>query len=808
MKSNNVELKIDKISCQGCVNFLEKNLSQIEGISEVTANLAQSSLHLQYDSDLVNLEEIRKKLGDFNYPVITGTTELKVEGMHCASCVARIEKGLKELPGMVDVHVNLADQHVRLEYIEDAVAKDQIVRRIREVGYEVDSDELPEESSPQTGKYSSSLVRNFKIALPITLVIFFISHLGMFGVSPLPTKLSFIILLVLTIPVQFYAGRQFYVGFWKSLKNFTATMDTLVVVGTSSAFIYSLIATFYPGLLSSLDQNIAVYYDTSAIIITLILLGRILENRARRVTAFEIEKLTGLQSSNAVVERDGKEIMINASEVEKGDIIVVKPGGNLPVDGCVIEGNSAVEEAMLTGEPLPREIQAGDKVYAGSLNKTGYFKYRAEVIGKDTVVARIAQSVKKIIASRAPVQRLADKVAAIFVPVVIAIAIVAFVLWMILPAQPDLTFALLIFIAVLIIACPCALGLATPTAVMMGSARGAREGILIKSAEILEKVEKIDTVVFDKTGTLSVGKPEVEEFKNLGSLEGGYLIQLALTLEQASEHPLAEAVIDFARHQNIEELTLKEFQYFPGYGLKGRVKGDYLLLGNLAFLKKEKVDIKSGREKMSDLKIEGRTLLYLAVNNTLEGVFLVSDPLKDEAYDVISELKKSGREVWLLSGDNKTAAQNAASYLNIDNVLSEVLPHEKSEHIKSIKATGKKVAMVGDGINDSPALAEADIGIALGSGTDVAVSVSDITLMGESLTGVTKALRLSEKTLKTIKQNLLWAFGYNILMIPIAAGVIYPVTGILLSPVIASIAMACSSIFVITNSLRLRNLKL
>ena len=806
--NNSVELKIDKISCQGCVNFLEKNLSQMDGISGVTANLAQSSLHVQYDSELVNLEQIRRKLGDFNYPVVTRNTELKVDGMHCASCVARIEKGLKDLPGVVDVHVNLADQHVRLEYIQDAVERDQIVRRIRDVGYEVDAEQSFEDAAPQSSKYAAKLVRNFKLALPITLIIFFISHLGMFGISPLPQKISFIVLLLLTIPVQFYAGRQFYVGFWKSLKNFTATMDTLVAVGTSSAFIYSLIATFYPSLLSSLDQNIAVYYDTSAIIITLILLGRILENRARQVTAFEIEKLTSLQSSNAVVERDGREFMISASEVEKGDIIIIKPGGSLPVDGTVIDGNSAVEEAMLTGEPLPREIQPGDKVYAGSLNKTGYFKYRAEVIGRDTVVARIAQSVKRIIASRAPVQRLADRVAAIFVPAVIAIAIAAFVLWMILPAHPDLTFALLIFIAVLIIACPCALGLATPTAVMMGSARGAREGILIKSAEILERVEKIDTVVFDKTGTLSVGKPEVEDFRNLGTLEGNYLIQLALTLEQASEHPLAEAVIKFAREKNIEELSLKEFQYFPGYGLKGRVRGDYLHLGNLAFLKKEKVDTVRGGEKMSAFKTEGRTLLYLAVNNSLEGVFLISDPLKEEAYEVIRELKKSGREVWLLSGDNKAAAQNAASALNIDNVLSEVLPHEKSEHIKSIKATGKKVAMVGDGINDSPALAEADIGIALGSGTDVAVSVSDITLMGESLTGVTKALRLSEKTLKTIKQNLVWAFGYNILMIPIAAGVIYPVTGILLSPVIASIAMACSSIFVITNSLRLRNLKL
>ena len=806
--NNTIELKIDKISCQGCVNFLEKNLSQIDGISTVQANLAQSSLNVQYEPALIDLESIRTKLSDFNYPVVMKNIELKVEGMHCASCVTRIEKGLSELDGVVDVHVNLADQHVRLNYIEDALGRDQILMRIRQTGYEVIPEELSDTDSQPSGKYSETLLLNFKIALPMTLVIFVISHLGMFGISPLNQKVSFIVLFLLTIPVQFFAGRQFYIGFWKSLKNMTATMDTLVVMGTTSAFIYSLIATFYPALLSSLDQNIAVYYDTSAIIITLILLGRILENRARQVTAFEIEKLTSLENNTALVERDSKEKMISTTEVVKGDIIIIKPGGHLPVDGIVLEGASSVEEFMLTGEPLPRELQPGDTVYAGSINKTGYFKYRAEVVGKDTVVARIAQSVKKIIASRAPVQRLADKVAAVFVPVVIMIALIAFALWMILPAQLDLTFALLIFIAVLIIACPCALGLATPTAVMMGSARGAREGILIKSAEILEKVEKIDTVVFDKTGTLSLGKPEVEEFKNLGALESAFLIQLAYTLEKASEHPLAEAVIDFAHEKNISELSLKEFQYFPGYGLKGRVKGDYLHLGNLAFLKKEKIDLKNGREKMSALQTEGRTILYLSVNDTLEGVFLISDPLKPEAYDVISELKKSGREVWLISGDNKTSAENAASSLDIDNVLSEVLPHEKSEHIKSIKAVGKKVAMVGDGINDSPALAEADIGIALGSGTDIAVSISDITLMSSNLTGVTKALKLSEKTLQTIKQNLLWAFGYNILAIPIAAGVIYPLTGILLSPVIASIAMACSSIFVITNSLRLRNLKL
>jgi Cu+-exporting ATPase len=630
----------------------------------------------------------------------------------------------------------------------------------------------------------------------------------MFGIAPLGHKATYIILFLLALPVQFYCGWQFYVGFWKSLKNLSASMDTLVAVGTSAAFLYSVIATFFPGLLAQANQNVAVYYDTAAIIITLILLGRLLESRAKNATSAEIEKLVKLEGKTALVERDGKEMQIDKADVRLNDIVIIKPGSKLPVDGTVVDGFSSVDQSMLTGEPLPREVKMGDRVLAGSINKSGTFKFQASAVGNDTVVSKIVESVKEIVASRAPIQRLADRVAAIFVPAVLIIATISFLLWIILPAHISLTFALMIFIAVLIIACPCALGLATPTAIMVGSARGAREGILIKSAEILERVQKINTVVFDKTGTLSEGKPHVDEFRNLGDYKDDELLSAALALEKSSEHPLSEAVISYAGSRGITSAEVKDFEAIPGRGLRGKANDSMIHLGNLAFLKDEDVKFENGLGELEKLKLNGKTVLLMAVDYRLEAMIYISDFIKPEAVDVIAELKKSGRSVWLLSGDNKAAAESVGYQLGIDNVMAEVLPHEKSNHVKSLKAAGNQVAMVGDGVNDAPALAEADIGIALGSGTDIALSFSDITLIGSSLQGVTKALRLSEGTLKTIKQNLWWAFGYNVVAIPLAAGLFYPVAGILLSPVIASATMAFSSIFVISNSLRLRRLHL
>jgi len=807
-KLTEANLAVETISCQGCVNNIEKKIGNLDGVDYVNANLTNSVVNVRFRSKIIQLSDIKQTLDDLNYKVRTRSIKVDIEGMHCASCSSRVEKELLKSRGILKVNVNLADQSANIEYCEPDTDPHQIVKQIEKIGYKAIYNDGKPDDIHLKQDYTTKIATNFKIALPFAILIFLISHLDMMGISLFDKQYTFYLLFLLTIPVQFYCGRHFYIGFWKSLKNFSASMDTLIVVGTSAAFIYSVIATFYPSLLADSNQSIAVYYDTAAIIITLILMGRLLENKAKMATTYEIEKLVKMESKTALIERDGKEMEIDLSDVRIGDLVIIKPGSKLPVDGVVREGFSAVDESMLTGEPLPKEKHVGEQVLAGSINKMGSFKYEAMAVGSETVLSKIIESVQEIISSKAPIQRLADKVAAVFVPIVITLATLAFLVWMILPSDPNLTFSLMIFISVLIIACPCALGLATPTAIMVGSTRGAREGILIKSAGILEEVGCIDTVIFDKTGTLSIGKPQVDRIINLGMRDDNDLLSLAASIEKASEHPLAEAVISYAEKKNIDHVNPSKFESIPGRGLKGKIENSDILLGNIAFMNNEKVNISKDAQRLLEDNSNGNTMLLMAIDQQLESIIVIADEIKPEAFEVVAELKRSGRSVGLLSGDNSSAAQMTASKLGIESVKSEVLPHEKSAYIKSLRAEGKHVAMVGDGVNDSPALAEADIGIALGSGTDVALSFSDITLIGSNLTGVSKALTLSEKTLTTIKQNLWWAFGYNIIAIPIAAGVLYPAAGILLSPIVASAAMAFSSIFVITNSLRLKNVKL
>jgi P-type Cu+ transporter len=808
LKINEANLAVDTISCQGCVNSIEKSLGNLDGIQSVNANLTNSVVNVRYMPDTVSLPDIRKLLDNLNYKVRTQSINIDIAGMQCASCSSRLEKALLKSKGILRANVNLADQSAKIEYYEPDSDPRQITKIIEKTGYTASYLEDSYDNEKLKHDYSKRLTTNFKIALPLSILIFLISHLDMMGISLFEKQTMFYLLVVLTIPVQFYCGRQFYIGFWKSLKNLSASMDTLVAVGTSAAFIYSVIATFYSSLLADSNQTVAVYYDTAAVIITLILLGRLLENKAKKATAYEIEKLVKMESKTALIEREGAEIEIDRADVKVGNIVIMKPGGKLPVDGVVIEGFSSVDESMLTGEPLPKELHVGDRILAGSINKTGSFKYEALAVGSETVLSKIIKSVQEIISSKAPIQRLADKVASIFVPTVITIAILSFLAWMIFPSVINLTFALMIFISVLIIACPCALGLATPTAIMVGSARGAREGILIKSAEILEKVGRINTVIFDKTGTLSIGKPQVDKFINLGKRDENDLIRFAASIEKASEHPLAEAVILYAENKGVAVNTPRKFESIPGRGLKGIVEDFAILLGNFSFLKTELIEIAAETEQLFKNNSDGRTVLFLAIDQRLEGLIVISDEVKPEAGEVIAELKKAGRTVSMLTGDTEASARRTAAELGIDSVKADLLPHEKLSYIKTLRANGKNVAMIGDGVNDSPALAEADIGIALGSGTDVAMSFSDITLIGSNLSGVCKALSLSEMTLKTIKQNLWWAFGYNLIAIPIAAGILYPFTGLLLSPIIASGAMAFSSIFVVTNSLRLKKIRL
>ncbi|MBD3381121.1 MAG: heavy metal translocating P-type ATPase [candidate division Zixibacteria bacterium] len=805
-KIQTANLRVDRISCQGCVNTIEKKLAELPGLSKVHAHLADSRVEVGFEPNKISLEEIRKRLDELNYTVETSRITLDVEGMHCASCVSRIEKDLDSFPGIMSARVNLAEETAQVEYLDSMTDISLILKKVEDSGYHARKVEDEKEVAQSQDTYLQKLKLRFKIALPLSALIFVLSHLQMLGISRIPENVLFPILLILAIPVQFYCGSGFYRGFFKSLKSFSSNMDTLVAVGTSAAFIYSLIATFYPGLISGGGQQVAVYYDTATMIITLILFGRIMENRAKRSATHEIEKLVELKEKTALVERDGSKQEIPVADVRLGDTVIVKPGRRLPVDGVVISGRSALDESALTGESLPREIEAGHEVMSGSINLTGVFKYEARTVGADTAVNRIIESVREIISSRAPIQRLADRVASIFVPVVIVLALIAFTLWMTLPQEPDFTFAMLIFIAVLIISCPCALGLATPTAIMVGSARGAREGILIKSAEILERTHGIDTVVFDKTGTLTVGQPRVEKIVSLGSYPREEILRLSASLENASDHPLAKAVIRSAHEHELELVEVENIEYISGKGLKGEVEQYELHLGNRAFLKDEGIAYKEQTEKINQLQNEGKTVLLVAIDFKLEALIVIADQVRSDASQVVERIISSGREVWMLSGDTKTAAESIAGQLGIENVMGEVLPEEKAAQIRSLADLGKRIAMVGDGINDAPALAEADVGIALAGGTEVALAFSDITILGDDLKNVPKALSLSERTLKTIKQNLVWAFGYNVIAIPLAAGALYPWLGILLSPVVASAAMAFSSVFVVTNSLRLRTI--
>jgi Cu+-exporting ATPase len=615
---------------------------------------------------------------------------------------------------------------------------------------------------------------------------------------------------ILTLPVVFWAGSQFYKGFWAALKHGAADMNTLIAVGTAAAFVYSSIATFYPQLFMEAGIDPVVYFDTAAVIITLILLGRLLEARAKGRTSDAIRKLMSLQAKTARVIRNGQPIDIDMNDVVVGDIVIVRPGEKIPVDGRIMEGRSSVDESMLTGESLPVEKNIGDEVIGATINRTGSFKFEALKVGKDTALAQIIRLVQEAQGSKAPIQRLADKIAGVFVPIVILLAAATFVIWMIYGPQPALTLALLNTVAVLIIACPCALGLATPTAIMVGTGLGAENGILIKGGETLETAQRIDMVVFDKTGTITKGKPEVTDVIAQDNFSDERVLYYAGSVERNSEHPLGEAIVNEAVKRGIALTEPRNFNAIPGHGIEGDIDGKRVLLGNARLMIEREINTALLKSDFERLAIEGRTPMYVAVDGQLLGAVGVSDLIKPDASSVIAELKSKEIDVAMITGDNKNTANVVAAQVGIERVLAEVLPENKAREIKRLQVEGRVVAMVGDGINDAIALAQSDIGIAIGSGTDVALEASDITLIGGDLSGVPKAIDLSQKTIRTIQWNLFWAFIYNIIGIPIAAGALYPFFGKagLLNPMIASGAMAFSSVFVVTNSLRLRHAKL
>ncbi|TEU07237.1 MAG: copper-translocating P-type ATPase, partial [Candidatus Aminicenantes bacterium] len=755
--------------------------------------------------DLVSL--VRKS----GYNVGTASVEIPIRGLQCASCVQKIEKALLRMTGVLKASVNLATEKAKVEYIPSETSLAEIKRVIEQTGYKVleipPEEELEDIERIVREKEYIKLKRKFFIGLILGIIIFLGSMPDLFPWTP-DILNNFFVLWMLATPVQFWIGWQFYKGAWGAFTHRNADMNTLIAVGTSAAYLYSVAATLFPSLFESGGLKPEVFFDTSAMIIVLILLGRLLEARAKGQTSEAIKKLIGLRPKTARVKREGKEIDIPVEEVLVGDVIIVRPGEKIPVDGIITDGKSSVDESMITGESMPAKKEAGDEVIGATINKTGSFQFRATKVGKDTALAQIIKLVQDAQGSKAPIQRLADVIAGYFVPIVISIAIATFVVWFNFGPSPALTFALLNFVAVMIIACPCALGLATPTAVMVGTGKGAENGVLIKGGESLETAHKLDTVVFDKTGTLTKGEPEVTDIIVFNSYSEEEVLKYAASAEKVSEHPLGEAVIKKAIETKIVLHDPKNFKAIEGHGIEAEVENVGVLLGNAKLLRDRNIEIKDLIEKAEYFAKDGKTPIYIALNGHVAGVIAVADTLKENSVQAVEKLKKLGLEVIMLTGDNRKTAQAMARRAGIDRVLPEVLPEDKVHEIKKLQSEGKKVAMVGDGINDAPALAQADVGIAIGSGTDVAMEASDITLIKGDLQGVVSAIELSKRTIRVIKQNLFWAFFYNVAGIPIAAGVLYPFFGILLNPIFASAAMAFSSVSVVSNSLRLRRAKL
>ncbi len=735
-----------------------------------------------------------------------------VKGMHCASCVTLLERALKQVNGISQANVNLATEKATVSYNPQMVTDNHLKEAVAGVGYQAMLGQQVV-SVDEEKKQKQKELHDLKIKVIVSLVlgglILWGSFPGLMKTAPMFLQ-NFLVQLFLALPVQFWAGFGFYRAALSSLRHRSANMDTLVAMGTTVAFAYSVFVTVMPSVVEKVGIEPMPYFDVSTIIIGLILLGRYFEAKAKAGTSEAIKKLISMQAKTARVVRDGKELDIPLAEVMVGDVVRVRPGEKIPVDGVIIEGESSVDESMVTGESIPADKAKGDTVVGATINKTGTFTFTAAKVGEQTMLAQIIKLVQEAQGSKAPIQRIADIISSYFVPVVLMLAVATFVIWYNFgPADKALLFAILNTVAVLIIACPCAMGLATPTAIMVGTGKGAEHGILIKDAESLETAHKINTIVFDKTGTLTVGKPEVTDIVPVNHLKSEDLLRLAASIEKGSEHSLAEAIVKKAEAENLSIAKTEGFLAIPGHGVEGSVDGIKIFFGNRRLMEREKVIIIGEQnDDISKLENEGKTVMMLAENGVLSGLIAVADVVKDTAKDGLEALKALGIEVVMITGDNQRTATAIGAKLGISRVLAEVLPDQKEAEVRKIQAEGKVVAMVGDGINDAPALAVADVGIAMGSGTDVAIEAADITLINKDLRSVAAAVVLSKKTMRTIKINLFWAFAYNIILIPVAMGTLYPFFRILLNPIFASVAMATSSISVVSNSLLLKGKKI
>jgi len=808
-----LDLPIKGISCASCVAKIEKGLSGLSGVTNAKVNFATERAAITFDPKQVQVGDFVGTIKELGYEAVTQKITLPVQGMSCASCVEKVQTALNHVPGVIQADVNFATETARVEFIPGQVTVKDLSRAVEAIGYKIieveEGDVVEKEKAAREAEFRALTIK-FAVGVVLVVPLFILVHWDKIGLSriwAMSKQTGFFLQLMFQTPVQFWVGWQFYRGAWAAARHKTSDMNTLIAVGTSAAYLYSVLATLFPWIFAAKGLFPDVYFDTAGAIIVLILLGRLLEARARGQTSEAIKKLIGLQAKTAMVVREGQEIEIPIEEVQIGDIVMVRPGEKIPVDGVILEGHSAVDESMVTGESIPVEKTVGQEVIGATLNKTGTFRFNATKVGKDTVLAQIIQMVQEAQGSKPPIARLADVIASYFVPAVIGIAVLTFVTWYFLGPAPALTYAVLNFVAVMIIACPCALGLATPTSIMVGTGKGAEHGVLIRGGEALEMAHKLNTIVLDKTGTITKGEPSVTDVIEAEGVRPEEVLRLAASAEKGSEHPLGEAIVNQAKEKGLELEASTDFNAIPGHGIEATIGGKQVLLGNIKLMKDRSVPLKDMDKKAADLSSEGKTPMFVAVNREIGGIIAVADTLKENSKAALAALRNLGLEVVMLTGDNQRTAEAIARQVGVDRVLAEVLPDQKAEQVKTLQAEGKKVGMVGDGINDAPALVQADVGIAIGTGTDVAMESSDITLISGDLTGVVTAIALSKATVRNIKQNLFWAFAYNTILIPVAAGVLFPFFGILLNPIFAAAAMGLSSVTVVTNALRLRRFR-
>ncbi|HYL56883.1 MAG TPA: heavy metal translocating P-type ATPase [Gemmatimonadales bacterium] len=840
-----IVLPIEGMSCASCAATVQDALGRAGGVTNAAVNYATGKAAVDYDDAQTHVAELIQTVRDAGYDCGKATVSFSVEQLHYAPSVLPLEQALRRVPGVIAAAANQATEKVAVTYVPGTATAEALEGAVEQAGFRVAepiaAEDPVERERVARQREIRTLTWKFALAAGVTVVsmlgaMLLMAHdadatlrqADLFGRLLMPYALRLqealagrgmleprwirAVLAVITLPVVVWSGGQFYRGTWSGIRHRTADMNTLIGVGTGAAYLYSLVATIAPGLFTGVGRSADVYYESVSAIIALILLGRLLEARAKGRTSEAIRRLAGLRARTAHVIRDGKEHDITVEAVVPGDLVVVKPGEKIPVDGLVTEGASAVDESMLTGEPIPVGKKIGDEVIGATLNTTGSVTLRATRVGKDSALGQIVQLVEDAQSTKAPIQRLADQVAGVFVPIVIAVAIAAFVAWFDFGPEPALVFSTVALVTVLVIACPCALGLATPTAILVGTGKAAEQGILIRSGEALERLAKVRTVLLDKTGTITEGRPTVTHIITAKRPDGTPLapaevLKWAASVEQRSEHPLALAVVKAAKERNVDLLPVEKFALMEGRGVRGTVDRRIIEVISLRHARERSLEMSALGADADRLAAQGRTPVIVVVNNTAYAVIAIADPVKPTAKQAVTLLKGMGLSVMMLSGDVKRGAEAVAAEVGIDEILAEVLPSQKADIVKKLQRQGRRVAMVGDGINDAPALAQADVGIAIGTGTDIAMEASDVTLIRGDLRGAVTAIQLSRRTMGTIRLNLFWAFVYNVIGIPIAAGVLFPFFHVLLSPVFASAAMAWSSLSVVLNSLTLRRFK-